>query len=358
MGQGLSNDVCISDDKNAPKSIMFLTLERESFVPVSVSSFFGNLNHYLESVFLIIEPPSDCTKPRNAIPTFRKVSLMTTMQAINQKYKISPMIINDLKIWIFSLNSQASKEKMMMMKIVKETDFSRFSSKIEIMPNFLFLENELPSSISDAIKKYKKASHRSEAIAIPLALPQKDLSKTQKIRLSLDTNSLFAPGSQPNYQTIQTSPKRAKAIYIDSCDKICDGLYISGEKIASDLETLQKNGITHIINVNAGASPINFPTMFQYFSVHLDDSVFEVLNDEFWSAVEFLNKTISSGGRVLVHCRKGISRSAALCLAYLIEYKKMVYSDALEMIKSARPIVDINNGFSQQILSHYKKDKN
>jgi protein-tyrosine phosphatase len=39
------------------------------------------------------------------------------------------------------------------------------------------------------------------------------------------------------------------------------------------------------------------------------------------------------GGRVLVHCRAGVSRSATLCLAYLISCRGMSLNDAYDEVK-------------------------
>lgn len=87
------------------------------------------------------------------------------------------------------------------------------------------------------------------------------------------------------------------------------------------------------------------------FNVRLSDSVFQDLNDDFWGALRFVEQAIHSGGNVLAHCRRGISRSAALCVAYLMDDRGMTFDDAIALLKRQRPSVNINQGFEDQLRS-------
>jgi protein-tyrosine phosphatase len=81
----------------------------------------------------------------------------------------------------------------------------------------------------------------------------------------------------------------------------------------------------------------------------LEDGPFTVLTPEFWGAIEFVGEAIEDGGVVLVHCRRGISRSPALCIGYLMEKKGYTYEAALELVTKQRPVVMVNPGFAQQL---------
>ena len=249
-----------------------------------------------------------------------------------------------------------TKNKIIMQ--INKTNFSLFTSLVDISPNSIFSDAIIPKTIAEALNKPLSARN-SSALTLPILAKDKNpLSEKQKANfsLSLDPKTLSYHTSSLPSQIFQKTSAKAHS-HIDTLDLICDNLYISGENAASDLTSLKETGITHIINMNAGSSPINFPDAFSYYSVRLNDSVFEVLDEEFWKAVEFLNQTIQKGGTVLVHCRKGISRSAALCLAYLLKYKDMEFEDAMNLIKTARPMVNINNGFAQQIIQYTTKTK-
>lgn len=60
-------------------------------------------------------------------------------------------------------------------------------------------------------------------------------------------------------------------------------------------------------------------------------------------------------GKTLVHCVAGVSRSASLCIVYLIKYEKMSLRQAYHYVKSARPIIRPNVGFWQQMCDYEKK---
>ncbi|GAW00049.1 dual specificity [Lentinula edodes] len=56
-----------------------------------------------------------------------------------------------------------------------------------------------------------------------------------------------------------------------------------------------------------------------------------------------------NGGKVLVHCVMGVSRSATVLSAYLMQSRKLNPSQALELIRTRRPCVQPNYGFLKQL---------
>ena len=53
----------------------------------------------------------------------------------------------------------------------------------------------------------------------------------------------------------------------------------------------------------------------------------------FDKAIEFINKAVSSGGRVLVHWFAGVSRSASVVIAYFMATRRMSFFEAFEYVK-------------------------
>ena len=57
-----------------------------------------------------------------------------------------------------------------------------------------------------------------------------------------------------------------------------------------------------------------------------------------------------SGGRVLVHCQAGISRSATICLAYLMHTQRVKLDEAFDFVKQRRQVISPNLAFMGQLL--------
>ena len=140
-------------------------------------------------------------------------------------------------------------------------------------------------------------------------------------------------------------------------DMVDDGLYIGNEMTASNREILTELGITHIVTLNGDTWQSICLEGFTCFTVNMNDSSFQTLDDQFWDAVGFTKRAINGGGKVFVHCRRGISRSAALCVAYLMDKKKLSYDTAFAILKTKRPAVNINPGFIEQLRSREQMSK-
>lgn len=82
----------------------------------------------------------------------------------------------------------------------------------------------------------------------------------------------------------------------------------------------------------------------------MDDVEDDNLLGELPQAVEFITKALESGGRVLIHCAMGKSRSVTVAVAFLIsKYPDLTPTAALEKIREARPIAEPNEGFMKQL---------
>jgi len=56
-----------------------------------------------------------------------------------------------------------------------------------------------------------------------------------------------------------------------------------------------------------------------------------------------------SGGKVLIHCRAGISRSATVCIAYLMYAGRLTLDEAFDYLKRCRPLISPNLNFMRQL---------
>jgi hypothetical protein len=64
---------------------------------------------------------------------------------------------------------------------------------------------------------------------------------------------------------------------------------------------------------------------------------------------------MSNGGTVFVHCYAGVSRSAAIVIAYMMQEHSMNMFEALHFVKQKRNSVFPNAGFQRQLMDFEKK---
>lgn len=65
--------------------------------------------------------------------------------------------------------------------------------------------------------------------------------------------------------------------------------------------------------------------------------------------IAFIDEARTQGGKVLVHCLQGISRSGAVLVAYIMKTLCLRYDAALELARKDRSIIDISPGFAAQL---------
>ena len=120
---------------------------------------------------------------------------------------------------------------------------------------------------------------------------------------------------------------------------------------AADRDFLKGHGITHIVSVTQFGHAVQwFPDDFVYLVLDVQDTVTDELGQHLSQCVDFIDRAIASGGKVLVHCNQGRSRSVTVAAAYLTARLQCPVDDALSMIKTKRPIAEPNAGFMQQLL--------
>ncbi|XP_078421856.1 dual specificity protein phosphatase 2 [Cetorhinus maximus] len=126
-------------------------------------------------------------------------------------------------------------------------------------------------------------------------------------------------------------------------------LYLGSAYHSSQKETLQSLGITTLLNVSSNC-PNYFEGAFQYKVIPVEDSHMADISAWFREAIDFIDSVKNSGGRVLVHCQAGISRSATICMAYLIRTQRVRLEEAFDFVKQRRGVISPNFGFMGQLL--------
>ena len=135
--------------------------------------------------------------------------------------------------------------------------------------------------------------------------------------------------------------------------EVASRLFIGTEVAASSLDTLRERGITHVLNtsqlanfheeeVGASGEPL------VYLKLGLTDSTADLprMHTALASGVDFIERALASPcARVLVHCHRGISRSCALAMAYLIKAERKSAEEVFSNVRRARRVCDPNLGY-------------
>ncbi|NWI16559.1 DUS4 phosphatase, partial [Crypturellus soui] len=154
-------------------------------------------------------------------------------------------------------------------------------------------------------------------------------------------------------------------------------LYLGSAHHAARRDTLDALGITALLNVSPDC-PNHFEGHYQYKSIPVEDNHKADISSWFMEAIEYIGEWpscpeargvgVAPGtaltplhlpvadavqerrGRVLVHCQAGISRSATICLAYLMMKQRVRLEEAFEFVKQRRSVISPNFSFMGQLL--------
>jgi hypothetical protein len=134
-------------------------------------------------------------------------------------------------------------------------------------------------------------------------------------------------------------------------NEVYNNVFIGDFASACNYEELQKCGITHIVTVIVGVGKM-YPHLFTYHVIDICDRTYTNIKLHFDNCSDFIDSAIKSEGKVLIHCQKGVSRSATIVAAYLIKKQNFTTDDALAKIKSVRDCINPNDGFIEQLREY------
>ena len=122
-------------------------------------------------------------------------------------------------------------------------------------------------------------------------------------------------------------------------------------------DLLVERGVTHIASILRDAPPwlvhgrtSDPPPQFEHLHIKVEDTRAADLSKHFEAVNTFLTCAKAAGGRAVVHCAFGKSRSVAVVAAYLVEREHFSLGEALERIRSRRPVACPNPSFLAQLI--------
>ncbi|XP_015119971.1 serine/threonine/tyrosine-interacting protein isoform X2 [Diachasma alloeum] len=184
--------------------------------------------------------------------------------------------------------------------------------------------------------------------------------------LSLDNNRMHQENEIPNDDSSEepsrisslAQPKEWTYTMRRSMQEVIPGLYLGPYSAASrsKLPELQELGITHIVcvrqDIEAHFIKPNFPDQFKYLVLNIADVATENIIQHFPTVKKFIDEGLNSQGHVLVHGNAGISRSAALVLAYVMQLYGLSHTRAYALVQQRRFCINPNDGFMAQLREY------
>eukprot|EP01029_Cantina_marsupialis_P015530 TRINITY_DN3402_c0_g1_i1.p1 TRINITY_DN3402_c0_g1~~TRINITY_DN3402_c0_g1_i1.p1 ORF type:complete len:669 (-),score=161.18 TRINITY_DN3402_c0_g1_i1:157-2163(-) len=124
-------------------------------------------------------------------------------------------------------------------------------------------------------------------------------------------------------------------------------VYVGDAESALISDEMKQRGITHVLNV--GKSQSIPSTGFKYLRIPMRDISTEDITRAMYPCLSFIEECRAAGGKVLVHCEKGISRSPTVVLMYLMWRLRTGFDNCYHTLKQARPMISPTPSFIWQL---------
>ncbi|KAF7310134.1 Phosphatases II [Mycena indigotica] len=135
-------------------------------------------------------------------------------------------------------------------------------------------------------------------------------------------------------------------------------LYLGSMAAVFELELLREHDITHLVQVletpwapQPESGEGHDQLKLAYHRIDIEDSTAAGLRlgGYLAPACDYIKDALGRGENVLVHCHQGVSRSAAVVIAFLIRERSMDYDEAYAFVKRKRSCIRPNAGFVQAL---------
>ncbi|XP_031448016.1 dual specificity protein phosphatase 18 isoform X1 [Phasianus colchicus] len=203
-----------------------------------------------------------------------------------------------------------------------------------------------PSHCSVGLAGDREQGTRHRTLETGLAMPQLRLVLLHVLMGRRRSSSGHCCSTKARAMTAALHLHRHRLSRITPC------LYLSDGMAAGNAQLLAANRITTIINVSLELANMFHPGI-DYLRIPVADTPTARISACFNSVADLIRSVGERGGRTLVHCAAGVSRSATVCIAYLMKHHAMSLASAHAWVRSCRPIIRPNNGFWRQLI-HYE----
>ena len=136
------------------------------------------------------------------------------------------------------------------------------------------------------------------------------------------------------------------------CDEVYPGLFIGDAAAATHVKFLKHLNVTHVLNTAEGDDEglVNLNQAhyegsgITYMGIHMWDNAWFDVRPFLEEATDFIESAFSSGGKILVNCQMGVSRSSTCAIAYMMMKLGWRATDTLKLFRQRRDVRP-NDGF-------------
>jgi serine/threonine/tyrosine-interacting protein len=132
-------------------------------------------------------------------------------------------------------------------------------------------------------------------------------------------------------------------------------LYLGPFAVCRDTQLLHSHGVTHILSIldqNEVAlfqRTLELTGQFANHVIQVADNPLQLLITHFPGASEFIKSGVDQGGKVLICCNGGMSRSPCFAIAYIMENFNISFRDAYQFVQARRLCINPNEAFKTQL---------
>ncbi|KAL0027469.1 hypothetical protein WJX77_003809 [Trebouxia sp. C0004] len=166
--------------------------------------------------------------------------------------------------------------------------------------------------------------------------------------------SVFKSGFEvfeEKYPFLCTQSVKANATVGYPGEIIPDLLYLGNWEHAENFSALKDLGVKRIISIHNNPENLQVPKGFQHLKMTVADVHTQDITPYFNPSYDYIEEARLANQGVLVHCGAGVSRSASLCIAYLMRRFGWNAARARKHCHSRRSLVNPNDGFWRSLCA-------
>ncbi|CAI5455935.1 unnamed protein product [Caenorhabditis angaria] len=139
---------------------------------------------------------------------------------------------------------------------------------------------------------------------------------------------------------------------LKSISEIRPHLFLAGYGCIT-ASALKQYGITNAVDAtNLNSKPISG---LEKIEVPVEDTIIQKISNYFETVVQYVDEVKAKGGKTVIYCGAGVSRSATLTIMYLVISENLPLDQAYYTVNQARRIISPNVGFWRQMIDYEKQ---